>query len=101
MKHSIKAIWLVLPFTALTVTTVQAKDVSLTDNVYFITEQLILPTASNHSWKWSGFEGLPTNGMYEQKASNQYSTNKNEYTLSRGVVGEKSIELIEGFKERT
>lgn len=93
MKHSIKAIWLVLPFTALTVTTVQAKDVSLTDNVYFITEQLILPTASNHSWKWSGFEGLPTNGMYEQKASNQYSTNKNEYTLSRGVVGEKSIEL--------
>lgn len=73
--------------------TVQAKDVGLTDDVYFITEQLIIPAGSNQSWKWSDFESMPTGGMYQQKASNQYSTNKSEYTLSRGIVAEKSIEL--------
>lgn len=100
MKTSINVISLVLPLAALSITsTVQAKDVSLTDNVYFITEQLIVPAGSNQSWKWGGFESLPTNGSYAQKVSNQYSTNKSEYTLSRGIVGNKSIELI-GSKAR-
>ena len=94
MKFSTKMICLLLPMAALTTVTVQAKDIGLTDNVYFITEQLIVPTGSNQSWKWSGFESMPTDGMYEQKASNQYSKNKSEYTLSRGIVAEKSIELI-------
>lgn len=93
MRFSIKAICLVFPITALTFATAYAKDVGLTDNVYFITEQLIVPTGSKQSWKWSGFESLPTNGMYQQKASNEYSVNKNEYTLSRGIVGQKSISI--------
>lgn len=40
----------------------------------------------------SGFESTTTGGIYEQKASNQHSTNKSEYTLGRGIVAEKSIE---------
>ena len=97
MNFSIKSVCLALSLTAATMVTVQAKEVSLTDNVYFITEQLIVPTGSKQAWKWSGFESLPNNGMYQKRASNEYSTNKNKYTLSRGIVGEKSISL-EGTK---
>ena len=92
MNFSTKLICL-LPLAALTTATVQAKDVGLTDNVYFITEQLIVPAGSNQSWKWSSFESMPTDSMYGQKASNQYSENKSEYTLSRGIVAQKAIEL--------
>ena len=94
MNFSTKYFYLVLPMTVLATANVQAKDIGLTDNVYFITEQLIVPAGSNQSWKWSGFESMPTGGMYEQKASNQYSTNKSEYTLGRGIIAQKSIELM-------
>ena len=93
MKFSTNIICLALPIVVLATATAQANDVSLTDNVYFITEQLIVPTGLNQSWTWSSFEDLPKNGMYEQKASNQYSENKNEYILSRGIVGNKTVEV--------
>ena len=80
MRNSIKTVYLVLPLIALSAATAQAKDVKLTDNVYFITEQLIVPAGSNQSWKWSGFESLPTNGMYEQKPSSGYDGNKSKYS---------------------
>ena len=94
MKSIIKIVCLGLPLIALSMVTAQAKDVKLTDNVYFITEQLIVPAGPNQSWKWSGFESLPTNGMYEQKPSSGYDGSKSTYSLSRGIVENKSIELI-------
>ena len=93
MKNAINTVCLVLPLIALSMVTAHAKDVSLTDNVYFITEQLILPAGPNQSWKWSGFESLPTNGMYEQKPSSGYDGSKSRYSLSRGIVKNKSIEV--------
>lgn len=93
MSFSTKIICLALPIVALCSMTAQARDVGLTDNVYFITEQLIVPAGSNQSWNWHGFEKLPTGRMYGQKASKGYSNSKNEYTLSRAIVDEKSIEL--------
>lgn len=88
-----KAICLALPLTALNIMTAQAQNVSLTDNVYFITEQLIVPVGSSKPWQWVGLEKLPNpQNSYSQKASNQYSENKSAYTLSRSIVGEKAIE---------
>lgn len=94
MNFSTRIVCLALPLAALATTTVQAKEVGLTDNVYFITEQLIVPAGSNQSWKWSGFESIPKGGMYEQKAASGYDGSKNRYSLGRGIVDNKSITLI-------